>query len=182
MTPDSEFQPRKRAVRAASGRIMTRVHHHAETAPRHEREMSQKFGKRRDVNSDGALPCHLPSLAIRCASRETLRLALFLWSTPRWAARMITGSAAFSAATAASRLPLAIASSTLRTELRIVDRRALLIAVRRAILRVALRADVVLAIRFYLVHDRAARVRLGRSTGRTDRRNWIRRPRRPPRQ
>src|SRR3974390_2997412 len=60
---------------------------------------------------------------------------------------MITGSAAFSAAVAALRSPLAIASSTLRTELRSTERRVLLIAVRRAILRVALRADVVLAIR-----------------------------------
>src|SRR5262249_34847828 len=38
-----------------------------------------------------------------------------------------------------------IASSTLRTKLRIFERRALLISVRRALLRVALRAEVVLA-------------------------------------
>src|SRR3974390_695213 len=60
---------------------------------------------------------------------------------------MITGSAAFSAAVAALRSPLAIASSPLRTAVRSPEGRVLLIAVRRAILRVALRADVVLAIR-----------------------------------
>lgn len=86
------------------------------------------------------------SFAIRCASRETLRLALFLCRTPRCAARMITGSASLSAVVAALRLPAEIASSTLRSELRMVERRALLIAVRFAIWRVALRADLVLAI------------------------------------
>jgi len=59
---------------------------------------------------------------------------------------MITGSAALNAARAALRSPLWIASSTLRTEFRSTERRALLISVRRAITRVAFRADFVLAI------------------------------------
>src|SRR5579885_495978 len=59
---------------------------------------------------------------------------------------MITGSAAFNAAAAAVLSPEAIASSTLRTELRRTARRALFTSVRRAITRVALRADLVLAI------------------------------------
>src|SRR5450631_3808107 len=58
---------------------------------------------------------------------------------------MITGSAALNAAIATLGSPLAIASSTLRTELRSSVRRALLISVLRAILRVALRAELVLA-------------------------------------
>jgi hypothetical protein len=58
---------------------------------------------------------------------------------------MITGSASFRAASAWARSPLAIASSTLRTQPRIFERRPLLISVRRAILRVALRAELVLA-------------------------------------
>src|SRR5262249_36340672 len=59
-------------------------------------------------------------------------------------ARMITGSASLSAASAALRLPPAVASSTLRTKLRSCERRALLISVRRAIWRTALRAEEVL--------------------------------------
>src|SRR5262249_22533042 len=89
---------------------------------------------------------YLPSFAMRCASRDTFRLALFLCTTPLCAARMMTGSAALNAAKAALRSPLLIASSTLRTEFRSTERRALLISVRRAITRVALRADLVLAI------------------------------------
>src|SRR5438094_9630126 len=61
------------------------------------------------------------------------------------AERIITGSASRSAASALLRSPAEIASSTLRTKLRIFERRALLISVRRAILRVALRAELVLA-------------------------------------
>jgi len=91
-------------------------------------------------------PTYLPSLAIRWASRETFRLALFLCTTPRCAARMMTGSATLKAARAALRSPLWIASSILRTEFRSTERRALLTSVRRAITRVALRADLVLAI------------------------------------
>src|SRR6478752_6662769 len=89
---------------------------------------------------------HLPSLAMRWARRDTFRLALFLCTMPRCAARMITGSAALNAAIAALGSPLWIASSTLRTELRRSVRRALFTSVRRAITRVALRADLVLAI------------------------------------
>src|ERR1700688_583462 len=91
------------------------------------------------------LQLYLPSLAIRWARRETLRLALFLCTTPRCAARMMVGSASLNAANAAVRSPLAIASSILRTELRSSERRDLLTSVLRAILRVALRAELVLA-------------------------------------
>src|SRR5262249_53946268 len=80
------------------------------------------------------------------ARRDTFRLALFLCTTPRCAARMIRGSAALKAARAASRFPLWIASSTLRTEFRSAERRPLFTSVRRAITRVALRGDLVLAI------------------------------------
>ena len=90
---------------------------------------------------------------MRWVKRETLRLALFLCTTFRCAARMITGSASFIAAIAALRSPLAIASSTFRTELRSEVRRALLISVRRAIFRVALRAVDVLAITISLTID-----------------------------
>src|SRR5262252_8317685 len=86
----------------------------------------------------------LPSLATLWARLDTLRLAALECTTPFCAERMITGSASRSAASAALRLPLAIASSTLRTKLRISERRPLLISVRRAILRAALRAEGVL--------------------------------------
>src|SRR3569623_637940 len=62
-----------------------------------------------------------------------------------WPARINSGSARFIAWIAASRSPFAIASSTIRTEPRIMVRRDLLTAVRRAILRVAFLAEVVLA-------------------------------------
>jgi len=65
---------------------------------------------------------------------------------PVRAARIRAGSAATSAACAAVLLPLEIASSTLRKDERMRERRALLISVRRAILRVAFLADLVLAI------------------------------------
>src|SRR5215467_4058694 len=99
--------------------------------------------------------CHLqserkyaqfPSFAIRRVSRDTLRLADFLWMIPVRAARMRAGSAATRADFAAALLPLAIASSTLRSEVRMRERRALFTSVRRAILRVAFLADLVLAI------------------------------------
>src|SRR5450432_119387 len=57
----------------------------------------------------------------------------------------MTGSLSLNAVNAALRSPLAIASSTLRTDLRSRERRVLLTSVRRAILRVALRAELVLA-------------------------------------
>src|SRR4029453_8834766 len=65
---------------------------------------------------------------------------------PFCAARIMAGSAALSAANAALRSPLWIASSTLRTEFRRTERRALFASVRRAMTRVALRADFVLGI------------------------------------
>ena len=65
---------------------------------------------------------------------------------PVRAARMRAGSAATRAALAADLLPLVMASSTLRSEVRTRERRALFTSVRRAILRVAFLADLVLAI------------------------------------
>src|SRR4029450_1690733 len=67
---------------------------------------------------------------------------------PFCAARMMAGSAALSAANAALRSPLWIASSTFRTEFRSSERRVLFTSVRRAMTRVALRADFVLGINF----------------------------------
>src|SRR5579871_4739858 len=58
---------------------------------------------------------------------------------PFWPARMMAGSASAMAVSAALRLPVAIASSTLRTAVRRRERRALLITVRRAIWRAAYR-------------------------------------------
>src|SRR4051812_7212951 len=89
---------------------------------------------------------YLPSLATLWVSRDTLRSAALRWITPFWAARMISGAADFKAAIAAVLSPEAIASSTLRTEVRMSERRDLLISVRRAITRAALRAEEVLAI------------------------------------
>src|SRR5215467_9364539 len=59
---------------------------------------------------------------------------------------MICGPAALRASVAAALSPDLIASSTLRTEVRISERRDLLTSVRRAITRAALRAEEVLAI------------------------------------
>src|SRR5262245_5748569 len=66
---------------------------------------------------------------------------------PFWAARMMTGSPSASAAWARPRSPVAMASSIFTTAVRRRERRALLTRVRRAIWRVALRAELVLAIR-----------------------------------
>src|SRR4029434_4278898 len=63
----------------------------------------------------------------------------------RCAACISSGSAFFIALSAASRSPLLIASSTVRTAPRIWVRRDLLMMVRRAILRVAFLAEEVLA-------------------------------------
>src|SRR5437899_911180 len=65
---------------------------------------------------------------------------------PVRAARISVGSAATRAADAAALLPLAMASSTWRNDVRMRERRALFTSVRRAILRVAFLADLVLAI------------------------------------
>jgi hypothetical protein len=83
---------------------------------------------------------------IRLVRRETLRDAVFLWSTPFWAPRISCGSADFMASKAASLLPALMASSTLRNELRTMLVRFLLIEARRAETRVAFLADDVLAI------------------------------------
>jgi len=82
---------------------------------------------------------------MRCVSRDTLRRAALRCTTFFCAARMMTGSASAIAASARDRSPAPIASSTLRTALRIRDRRALLIAVRRTLWRAAFLADFVLA-------------------------------------
>src|SRR5215831_14834115 len=116
----------------------------------------------------------LPSLAILWARRDTLRLAVLECTTPFCAERMITGSASRSAASAVLRSPLAIASSTLRTKLRISDVRPLLISVRRAILRAALRAEGVLGMAVLVLRAagwptrrRAARYRIKRAAARS---------------
>src|SRR5260370_1217720 len=97
--------------------------------------------------------CHYAAFCVRFngvshgwVSRDTLRLADFLWMMPVRAARMSVGSAATRAVFAAALLPLAIASSTPRSDVRMRERRALFTSVRRAILRVAFLADLVLAI------------------------------------
>src|SRR6516165_8910604 len=100
-----------------------------------------------------------PSLATRWLRRETLRLAALAWTMPFCADRMIAGSASFSAASALPRSPAAIASLTLRTKLRNLERLPLLISVRRAILRVALRAELVLAILSARCRDGAVQAR-----------------------
>src|SRR5665648_408172 len=82
----------------------------------------------------------------RLARRETLREAVLRWSRPFCAVRTINGSASFSAVWAASLLPVAIASSTLRTEPRMRLRRVLFSTVRRMVWRTAFFADLVLAI------------------------------------
>jgi hypothetical protein len=87
----------------------------------------------------------LPSAAIRCARRETLRCAALRCTTFFCAARMMTGSASAMAASARDRSPAVIASSTLRTAPRSRERRALLTIVRRTLWRAAFLADFVLA-------------------------------------
>ena len=82
---------------------------------------------------------------MRLARRETLRDADLRWTMPFWAVRAMIGSASFKAARAASLLPEAIASSTLRTEPRMRLRLVLLAAVRRTVWRAAFFADFVLA-------------------------------------
>src|SRR3970040_2604597 len=59
----------------------------------------------------------IPRARTRLARRETLRDAVLRWTTPFCAVRAMIGSASFNAAAAASLLPEAMASSTLRTEL-----------------------------------------------------------------
>src|SRR4051812_36003814 len=82
---------------------------------------------------------------MRLARRDTFRDAEFLCTMPFWAARISSGCAARSASAAAPRSPDAIASSTLRTKVRMRLRRPRFTMVRVAILRVIFLADLVLA-------------------------------------
>src|SRR5690242_13009990 len=77
------------------------------------------------------------SALIRAARRETLRLPVFLCSTPLETARIVSDSACLSAACAAFASPLAMASSAARHDERVRVRRALLTAVRRPMTRLA---------------------------------------------
>ena len=81
----------------------------------------------------------------RLARRETLREAVLRWTIPFCAVRTMTGSASLKAARAAFLSPEAMASSTLRVELRMRLRRALFASVRRTVWRAAFFADLVLA-------------------------------------
>jgi hypothetical protein len=81
----------------------------------------------------------------RRLSRETFRAAVLACTIPFCAARMSNGWAARRAAAAAPGSPAAIASSTLRTCVRIWLRRDRLTPARRSILRTAFLADFVFA-------------------------------------
>lgn len=87
----------------------------------------------------------LLSAATRLVRRDTLRLPVFLWTTPFDTARMVSDSAALRAVSACLGSPEAMASSTARQEVRMRERRALFTAVRRAMTRVAFFADFVFA-------------------------------------
>jgi hypothetical protein len=89
---------------------------------------------------------YAPTPATRLVKREILRDTVLRCITPLDAPRASSGWAACIAASAALLSPDAIASSTLRTKVRIREMRDLLISVRAAILRVAFLADEVLAI------------------------------------
>src|SRR5262249_47959660 len=101
------------------------------------------------VDREAAAKIHLPIFCAPLVRREIFRFAALRWITPFWAARMISGSADLTAASAAALSPDLIASSALRTAVRMRERRAELTLVRRAITRAALRADEVLAIRVF---------------------------------
>ncbi len=134
---------------------------------------TQKSTRSKNARATDCRMDYLAILAIRCASRETLRRAALRWTMPRLAARISAGSASAMAATAAVRSPAEIASSTLRTVLRTRARRPLLTSVRRAIWRVAFLADFVLGIRCQtrrMVYKSGAYRRAGR----------LRQRRRPP--
>ena len=90
-------------------------------------------------------PDHAESALTRRDNRETFRDAVFLWTIPFCALRMISGWAAAKALDAASASPLAMASSTLRIWLRMLVRRFLLTAVLREIFRIAFFAEGVFA-------------------------------------
>lgn len=84
----------------------------------------------------------------RAVSLETFLDAVFLCKMPCCAARMTTGIALCKADAATDASPVAIASSTLRTRVRMRLRRARLTVVRRAIFRTAFFAELVLAINY----------------------------------
>src|ERR1700761_46969 len=88
------------------------------------------------------------SALTRLVRREILREAAFLCTMPFCAARASLGSAALNASAAVFGSLAAIASSTLRTYVRISLRRDLLTSVRRRVWRAAFWADLVLAIEF----------------------------------
>src|SRR5262249_61998156 len=103
--------------------------------------------KQRKAGDPRRSACVQAIALIRAARRDTLRAAVFLWTTPFCAVRARTGSAAARALRAAALSPAASASSTLRTWDLNWERRDLLISVRRGILRAGLLAAVVVAIR-----------------------------------
>ena len=87
---------------------------------------------------------YLPIAETRLESLETLREPVFLWITPFETPRMISGSAAFSAAKAAFMSPEMMASSTLRIKPRIRVLREWLIRVRVAVVRTRFLAEAIL--------------------------------------
>ena len=104
------------------------------------------FGALAPVKSDAETLYLRPErAATRFAKRETLRLPIFLWTTPFETARIVSDSAFFKAFCAVLASPAAIASSVARHEERIRVRRALLTSVRRPMTRFAFFADFVFA-------------------------------------
>src|ERR1700744_1928806 len=83
---------------------------------------------------------------IRADKRDSLRATVLAWMTPLPFARCISGWATCSADCAAALSPLAIASSTFFTKVRIRAFRAWLRAVRVVVCRMRFRADAVFAI------------------------------------
>jgi len=74
--------------------------------------------------------------------RDSLRDMVFLWNTPVCAPRIISGSAAWIAVTAAALSPEAIAASTFLMKVRMRDRRATFTSVRDAVWRIRFLADL----------------------------------------
>src|SRR5277367_4801585 len=90
------------------------------------------MGDERRVPTRGGRSAQPASALTRFVRREILREAAFLWTMPFCAARASLGSAALNASVAAFGSLEAIASSTLRTYVRISVRRDLFTAVRAA--------------------------------------------------
>jgi hypothetical protein len=82
---------------------------------------------------------------MRALSREIFREAVFFGSTPFVTPRMISGCAVRSAALAAARSPLAIASSTFLSCLRMRLTRARFRAVRRSVCLIRFFAEAIWA-------------------------------------